>query len=266
MAKLAIIISVIMVKAFISDTQSVKNRNEFRKVFFEHFKPSYIVPLEFFNFFFKCSQKFYNPKSTGYDGIMREIMERMQIAEKNEENLLIADFLKHTGFRTDMYDSSIRKAYELKTGCGDWLVSRSATTLDEVLEEYARKTRLIKWSYHFTPDENRMNGKKSVAEGNATGAERSNPKKVGYQYPIDIEIETTYRKLFEYMRLYPAGIATFFKQSVRTEYNGNTCQIWQLQTLKNSKKKIAFLEHFNIWNETGLTLEEYNATQETEDE
>lgn len=266
MAKTSVIITLVMVQAFITDTKTIKNRNDFRTLFFNHFKPTYIVPIEFFHFFFKCSQKFYNPNSTGYNGIMQEIMKRIEIAERNEENLLISDFLKHIGTKTDLYDASIRKAYELKTGCGDWLISRSATTLDEVIEEYTRKTRLIKWSYHFKPDNNRMNGKKSVSEGNETGAERSNPKKVGYQYPIDIEIETTYRKLFQYMRLYPAGISTFFKESVRTEYDGYTTHIWQLQTIKNSKKKIAFFEHFNTWIETGLTLEEYNATQETDEE
>ena len=266
MAKLAIIISVIMVKAFISDTKTVKNREDFRTVFFNHFKSGYIVPVEMFPFFLKCAKKFYNPDSTGYNGIISEITERIRIAEKNGKTLFISDFLKHIGTKTDLYDSAIRKAYELKTGCGDWLVSRDAITLEQVITEYTRKTRLIKWDYVFVPEDKHMTGRKSVSEGNETGAQKSNPKKIGYQYPINIHIETTYRKLFEYMRLYPAGIGTFFKESVRTDYNGNTTHIWQMQTIKNSKKKIAFLEHFNTWIETGLTIEQYNAEQETEEE
>ena len=96
--------------------------------------------------------------------------------------------------------------------------------------------------------------------------ERSNPKKSVYQYPVNIHIETSYKTLFQYMDLYPAGIKTFFKESTRTEENGYTTHIWQLQTIKNSKKKIAFFEHFNIWLETGLTIEEYKAQQEAEKE
>ena len=262
----AFVITLALVRSFIAESQTVTNRNDFRTLFFRYFKTGYVVPVSLFDFFYKCACKFYDKSALGYKGIMAEIEDRIAIARKNGKNLLVSDFLKHIGTKTDLYDSSIRKAYEKKTGCGDWLVSRDATSLEEVIAEYTRKTRLIRWDYDFTPTDNRMTGKKSVSEGNETGAEKSNPKKTGYQYPINIHIETTYRKLFEYMRLYPAGIGTFFKESVRTDYEGNSTHIWQMQTIKNSKKKIAFLEHFNTWNETGLTIEQYNAEQETEEE
>ena len=264
MKKSSVIVSAESVQEFIEKAQG-KNRAEFRFLFLDTFIVSHIVPVNLFNMFRKFAAFFYDKESDGYRGIMAEIDDRMEISKRTGRPMLVNDFLKHTDKDTDFYDPSINKAFEKKTGCGDWLVDKNATTLDKALQIYKRKRRLLRWDYDFVPETAEMNGKKSVnnklsEEDKAIKQERSNPKKVGTQYPIHIHIETTYKRFFDYLSLYPSGIETFFKLSSRMKKDddGTAYYVWQLQTIKNSKKKIAFLEHFNTWEETGLTIEEYS--------
>lgn len=260
---MAKVITSIQTKAFSEKSKSITTRSDFRFLFFDSFDKDAIVPDDKIPFFYRISERFYKSTGNGYGGIMKEITDRIEISKWTGKPLKVNDFLKHTNTETDLFDPSIHKALEKKTGCGDWLIDKNATTLEKAIAIYKRKKRLLRWDYDFIPSETEMNGKKSVnknlsKEEQEKAQERLNPKKAGKQYPIHIHIETTYSRFFEYLALYPSGIATFFKLSTRTtDENGCATCIWQLQTIKNSKKKIAFLEHFNTWDETGLTLEEY---------
>lgn len=260
-----------MLRTFNELTKNNPSKGNFRFAFLDTFPVSAIVPPEKYNLFRRIAAFFYDKESDGYKGILAEIDERISISRKTGRPLKVNDFLKHTDKETDYYDPSIRKSFELKTGCGDWMIDKNGTTLDKIIAIYTRKRRLIHWKYDFEPEGKYMNGKKSVKEGNETDAERSNPKKAGIQYPIHIDITASYKKFFDYLRLYPAGIQSFFKLSSRCKYEedeeGNViCSyVWQMQTIKNSKKKIAFLEHFPVWAETGLTIEEYKAQEEEEE-
>lgn len=277
-----------MKQEFITRTETIKTRSAFRLAFFDVFPVSAIVPVDMYPFFEKAAKKFYSKKMNGYDGIMAEIADRLQIARNTGREMMVNDFLKHKDDKTDLYDPSIRKAIEKKTGCGDWLIDKNATTLEKAIAIYRKKRRLIRWDYDYKPETEKMNGKKSVnrflsAEEQAEAQKRSNPKKAGTNYPVCIHIETTYARFFDYLETYPAGINTFFKLQKRavkpeeteteeteeltdTDENNNTTFVWQMQTIKNSKKKIAFLEHFPVWDDTGLSLEEYEEMNGETDE
>ena len=155
-------VSEMMKKSFIEKSKSVKTRKEFRFLFFDTFPVSFIVPVEMFPFFRKVSAKFYDKESEGYNGIMAEIDDRIEIAKRTGREMKVNDFLKHTDKETDLFDPSIKKAIEKKTGCGDWLIDKNATTLEKAIAIYRRKRRLIRWDYEFVPVSEDMTGKKSV--------------------------------------------------------------------------------------------------------
>ena len=118
------------------------------------------------------------------------------------------------------------------------VVFRKNYLLEDIIEEYKRKTRLLRWDYDFIPPEETMKRGKTVAYNEKVKGEK--PQK---QYPIHIHCELSYRKFFEYLATYPGGINTFFKENARSGKAGT--YIYDLQTIKNSKKKIAFLEGLN---------------------
>lgn len=215
----------------------------FRHIFFSYFRLSDTVPAEMVDMFNSFAEKFYDKTALGYDGIIAEIKDRTELYAMIDGYVAIREFLKKPEGKTDIYDKENRICYEKKTGCGDWLRSERSTTFEEVIEEYKRKRTLIRWDYEYTARPDGMTGKKSVKDGEPEQERtKKNPSK---EYSINIHIETTYRKLFEYMETYPTGIKTFFKESSRSGIAG--VYHWEMQTIKNSKKKIAFLQGFNAW-------------------
>jgi hypothetical protein len=246
------------VKAFATDVrtavQAVKTHDEkikaFRSVFFHHFHLSDSVPVSLVPTFVNFAKKFYDTASTGYNGIIEEITDRVYLYSDIDGSVLVREFLKHGDGKSDFYDKENRVSYEKKTGCGDWLRSERYDTFDDVIEEYRRKKTLIRWDYDFVPASDDMTGKKSVNnkytdEQKAILQERTKTKKngekvVNKQYEVHLHIETSYKNFFDYLSTYPAGIKTFFKESTRSGVAG--VFVWEMQTIKNSKKKIAFLQ------------------------
>ena len=134
-------VSDLMMKNFIDGLNTVKNRADFRFLFLDAFPVSSIVPVKYYNNFRRLSAKFYDKDSAGYNGNMQEIDERLEIAYRTGKEMKVNDFLKHTDKETDFYDPELRKAGEKKTGCGDWLTDKNATTLEKALAIYRRKRR-----------------------------------------------------------------------------------------------------------------------------
>lgn len=251
------------VRNFVRDVQNVIEAVEaasgsyeekikaFRSCFFRHFFLSDKVPSSLVPTFIRFSEKFYDKSSVGYTGIIEEIADRVILYSEIDGFVLVREFLKHGEGKTDIYDKENRTSYEKKTGCGDWLRSEKYNTFEEVIQEYRRKRTLIRWDYDYIPTSEDMTGKKSVnkswtEEDKAKAQERTKTKKngekvVNKQYEIHIHIETTYKNLLDYMDTYPAGLKTFFKESKRSGVAG--VYVWELQTLKNSKKKIDFLQN-----------------------
>ena len=251
------------VKAFVSDVQSIINAlkkdgassdellKAFRSCFFHHFRLSDSVPAKLVPVFVRFAEKFYDSSALGYNGIIEEIKDRTEMYALIDGKVLVREFLKHGDGKSDFYDKENRTSYEKKTGCGDWLRSEKSFTFEEVIEEYKRKRTLIRWDYEYTARVDGMTGKKSV-NNNLTDEEKQKAQErikkhkdgtpiVNKEYSICIHIETTYKKLFEYMETYPAGLKTFFKESKRSGIAG--VFVWEMQTIKNSKKKIDFLQN-----------------------
>lgn len=258
------------IKTFLSDAQgNAHNLTEYRKIFFNHFRLSDNVPEKFVPAFIRLAKNFYDSSSLGYNGIISEISERVELLSMIDGSVPVREFFVHKAGKTDIWDKENHIGYEKKTGCGDWLCSEKSVTFAEVIEEYKRKRTRILWDYDFIPVSSEMNGKKSVnknmtEEEQKKAQEKVNPKKTGKQYEIHIHIDATFRRLFEYLETYDKGIGSFFKESSRSGVAG--FYRWEMQTLKNSNKKIKFLEHFNVWNETGLSLDEYRKQNEENEE
>ena len=174
MARLACVVTSLMVRSFIEDWNKVRSVAvshhahygtllvKFRNTFFRHFLLSDSVPEKLVPVFVKFAENFYDKSSFGYHGIIEEIKDRTELYALNDGFVPVREFLKHGEGKTDCYDSVERIAYEKKTGCGDWLRSETATTFDEIIKEYRRKRTLIRWDYDFVPTSEDMNGKKSV--------------------------------------------------------------------------------------------------------
>ena len=226
--------------------------NRFRVCFFSHFLLGDSVPntdglVERFQ---QYAEMFYDPSALGYNGIIYEIKKRTSLYAENDGFVSVREFLKHEDGKTDYYDGINRKAYEQKTGTGDWLRSEKSCTFSDIIKEYRRKRTLICWDYDFIPESEDMNGKKCVNkywsnEKKQSAQERTNKTRkdgtpiINKQYEIHIHICTSYAKLFDYMETYGKGLETFFKESVRSGVAG--VYVWEMQTIKNSKKKIDFL-------------------------
>jgi len=212
-----------------------------RCLFFRHFHLSDNVPAELVPDFIKVASVFYNRESLGYNGIMEEIKDRTELYSMIAGHVEIREFLKHGEGKSDFYDRENKISYEKKTGCGDWLRSERSATFEEVIAEYKRKKTLLRWDYEYKANKEGMNGAKTVKKGEEE-AKRKEGKKPAKEYDISIHIETTYKAFFDYLATYPKGIGTFFKESTRSGVAG--VYVWELQTIKNSKKKIEFLQNY----------------------
>lgn len=262
-----------MVNATIRNCSYAEKLKAYRACFFEHFRLSDMVPASLVPAFIRFAERFYDRSSTGYNGIMEEIKERVLLYADIDGFVYVREFLKHGAKQTDIYDKENRVSYEKKTGTGDWLRSERCNTLEETVMEYRRKKTRLLWDYDFTPISEDMAGKKSVnnnmtEEEKRLAQERTKTKKdgskvVNKQYAVHIHINTTYKKFFDYLETYPSGLKTFFKESSRSGVAG--VYVWELQTIKNSRKKIEFLEHFETWEKTGKSLSEWKEEQENKE-
>lgn len=218
-----------------------------RPLFFSFFRKNDVVPADNVALFRRLASLVYDKNSAGYKGIIKEVRDRVELYADIDGQVLVKEFFVHADGLTDFYDSENRIAYEKKTGCGNWLYSEKYVELNDVIEEYKRKRRLLRWDYDFKPVSERCEGGKDLKNENGErekvfGMENRKSQK---QYELHIHIETTYKRFFEYLALYPSGVKTFFKyNAVKSQY-GTT--VYDLQTIKTSQKKIAFLQAFNAW-------------------
>lgn len=213
---------------------------EVRRITFSHVKLSTIIPYEYSKAMYnEVITRFYNRNGNGYHGIMKEIRERLVLYYDIGKNVEFREYLVHGAGVTDYYDSDNRQAYEQKTGTGEWLRSERSSDLMEVVKEYRRMTRFLRWDYDFEPETERMEGKKNL-KGQETISGRKDGKASGKQFPIHIHCIIRYSTLFDHLAQYPLGIETFFKFNPKHSIAGTF--VWDLQTIKNSLKKIEFLQ------------------------
>ena len=189
---------------------SPADRLSLRNAIFSHMKDDYTVTgTATAEKLVKLALACYDKTGTGYNGIKMEVLERYH----NRKRLFVADLFKSTS-DFDLYIG--RKQTEKKTGCGNWLYGHGS--LAEVREQYEKTGNYIKWDYHY------------IAK---------NEK----EFNFDIHIFATWRQFFRYLDTYPNGYETFFKYNKEQSEKTGT-NVYEMNTLKTSKKKVAFLRNF----------------------
>lgn len=172
------------------------------------------IPAEYATLTLNIVRRMYNPKDFGWKGKHEESKDRVynMIDCNNAELIVFREFFAHEHKDTDIYDKSIHTGFEKKTSVGNWLYYPS-DDFDECIKMYSRKRTMIRWDY--TREE----------------------------FGIDIHIETTYKKLFEYLIAYnpKKGLSTWFKLSSRSKNGIGNKYVWDMQDIRNSQKKIDYL-------------------------
>jgi hypothetical protein len=178
-----------------------------------------LIPVELFETVCKFSLSCYNPEGKGYNGIKTEIIERIKFSKDVGLNSLpLSDFFKHTAKEEDIYDFDNDKGIEVKTGCGNWIYS-NYRDLSKARKELEDTNNNLLWKYHYT-------------------------RKTENEFSFTIHIATDWKTFFAYLDTYPKGFETFFKfNRVQSEKCG--CCVFEMNTLKTSKKKVRFLRQFN---------------------
>lgn len=177
-----------------------------------------LIPAELADVTLKIVKLMYKPTDKGRNGKHEEAIDHVYnlIDCNGAEAVPFREFFAHKHGKTDLFDRSVKKSFEKKTGTGDWLYCEE-DDFDACIAMYRRKKTLIRWDY--------------VREDKG----------------IDIHIETSYKKFFEYLIAYnpEKGLSTWFVKSSRTHGDGlNEEYIWKMQEIYTSKKKIAYL---NSW-------------------
>lgn len=159
----------------------------------------------------KIALSCYDKSGKGFHGIAIEVSERI----KARKWLYASDLFKSTdGF--DFYINS--KKVEQKSACGAWLYSHGS--LDEARKEYEKSGEYIKWDYIY---------------------HAKNEK----EFSFAIHIFCTWRQFFRYLDTYENGYKTFFKfNKIKSQTTG--INVYEMNTLKTSKKKVEFLRRFTI--------------------
>lgn len=203
---------------------SDRSAKSIRKAFFDHVRMYDKIPAELVPDVLRFASLFYDKAGTGYHGVIAEIADRVSLYADIDGFVYANEFLLHKAGTTDIYDRDNRTGYEKKTGCGDWLRSKNPV-FAEVVKEYERKRTLIRWDYDFTV-ESKKNGKEEFS----------------------IHIETTFKKLFAFLSDFDGGFETWWKENKRSGIAG--VYVWEMQTIKTSRKKALYLTTFNEWEKT----------------
>ena len=163
----------------------------------------------------------YSNKGKGYNGVITEIIERTNLYNDTDNAVKVKEFRLHSLGKRDMTDKVEKISYEVKSGAGNWLYSHNPS-FTATVQNYRRRKEYIKWNYSF------------AIETKKNGLENFN-----------IDITCPWAVLFDFLSEYPQGFATWFKENGRSGENG--LYIWEMQTIKTSRKKALYLTTFNEW-------------------
>ena len=202
-------------------TSTAQTPNIVRSIFFSVIRKYDRVPADLVPVVLKFVALMYDRDGVGYHGVISEIVDRVSLYSAIDGFVYAGEFLVHKMGVSDIYDKENRTSYEKKTGCGDWLRSETPS-FSETIAIYRRKRTLIRWDYTFT------------IESKKNGQER-----------FSIHIETSYRKLFDFLADYNGSIETWFKENSRSGLSG--VYVWEMQTIKTSRKKAMYLTTFDAW-------------------
>lgn len=194
-----------------------EERLSFRNLMFDRIEEK-LIPVELFKIVSSFSLSCYDREGKGYNGIKQEIMERLNIANNANIPLPLIDFFKHPASIADfiLNDNDIEK----KTGCGNWFYSRYRD-LNKVREETEETEAFIKWDYTYQ-------------------------KKKDGEFSFSIHIFTDWKTFFSFLDEYDRGFASFFKYNKKQSIKSG-CNVFEMNTLKSSKKKVKYLRSFAQW-------------------
>lgn len=151
----------------------------------------------------------YNPLDKGANGKIQEVALRCEHYAEINRALRWGEFFARKAGRIDNCAGGIE--FEDKSGAGDWLRSRKATTREEAIEEYRHRKQWVRW---IVPE-------------------------------WDICFVCPWATLFDILDDYnEKGCAQFFKPNIATKENGVI--VVQLQTFSTSKKKREWLAAHSI--------------------
>lgn len=192
---------------------------EIASVLFKHIKKTDYIPENLVVPVLKVVSLFYDKAGTGYTGVMKEIEYRVLWYSTIDGKVLFSHFFMHKSSQKDVQKDG--KAMEIKTGCGNWLYS-TTHDFNAVIRNYSRRKELIHWDYTF------------VVETKKAGKET-----------YHVKIETEWKTLFSFLRDFNGNLQTWFKENAKSGEHGT--YIYEMQTIKTSKKKADYLLTFDRW-------------------
>ena len=194
-----------------------------RNMLFSDISVNDYIPSELVKPVLKLVSLSYDKNGQGYHGVMVESEKRVTEYAKQKGKVLFSEFFLHTNKQKDMYImvNGKRRALELKTGCGNWLYSPKHDLM-KTIQNYSRRTEIINWCYTFVVD----------------------TKKAGKEL-YSFDIMTEWKTLFAFLRDFNGDITTWFKENARSGEKG--IYIYEMQTIKTSKKKADYLLTFDNW-------------------
>lgn len=210
------------IKTIIEQIKSTaKSASDCRRIVFSSLNYNDIVPADLVPAMQKIVRLCYSNKGKGYDGIMKEIVERTTLYNDNDNFVRVKEFKLHTLRQKDMIDKVEKISHEIKSGAGNWLYSRNPSFI-ATINNYKRRKEWILWDYDFS-----IETKKNGVEN------------------FSIHINCPWSTLFDFLSDYPQGFSTWWKENGRSGENG--LYIWEMQTIKTSRKKAVYLTTFEEW-------------------
>ena len=201
--------------------KTAKNESDVKNILFNHVKLTDKIPVALAPTMVKIVSHCYDKSGTGYNGVMNEIEKRIDLYSLIYDEITVKEFFLHKMGRKDLYDKENKESYELKSGCGNWLYSKNSSFL-ATIANYERRKEKIRWTYQFEIE----------------------TKKEGKEV-FNIDIDTEWKTLFSFLKDYNGHIETWFKENSKSGEFGT--YIWEMQTVKTSRKKAVYLTTFEQW-------------------
>ena len=200
---------------------SAKSASDCRRIVFSSINANDIVPANLVPAMQKIIRLCYSNKGKGYNGVITEIIERTNLYNDTDNAVKVKEFRLHSLGKKDMTDKVEKVSFEIKSGAGNWLYSHNPS-FSATVSNYRRRKEFIKWNYTFF-----FFIKKNGSE------------------TFNIDITCPWAVLFDFLSDYPQGFSTWFKENGRSGENG--LYIWEMQTIKTSRKKAVYLTTFEQW-------------------
>ena len=173
--------------------------------------PTTQIAAEAFPIMAKLAKWTYSPADKGRNGKHVEAVKRIRLKfDCGASFTYWHEFFAHKATEKDIIDSDNKINYESKTSVGDFNRCQYGT-LEQMRKAYERKTNdLLDWDYPSAK----------------------------------LHVICTWKEFFQYLEGYnDKGLATWYKSNVKLTNHG---YIFSLQEIKTSKKKLAYLQAWDL--------------------